>query len=87
MTLNLGSGHGQSVLEVVQAMEAASGHLIPYAITDCRPGDAAISVADLCKAARRLGGAPSAALSRSAAAAGPGSSRTLRDMSDEVSWC
>ena len=50
LTLNLGSGQGQSVLEVVQAMEAASGHSIPYAITDRRPGDAAISVADPTKA-------------------------------------
>ena len=46
LTLNLGSGKGQSVLEVVQAMEAASGRSIPYAITERRPGDAAISVAD-----------------------------------------
>jgi len=34
------------VLEVVQAMEAASGRSIPYAITERRPGDATISVAD-----------------------------------------
>ncbi len=55
LTLNLGSGQGQSVLEMVQAMEAASGCSIPYAITDRRPGDAAISVADPSKAAQRLG--------------------------------
>jgi UDP-glucose 4-epimerase len=55
LTLNLGSGQGQSVLEVVQAMEAASGRSIPYAITDRRPGDAAISVADPSQAAQRLG--------------------------------
>ena len=55
LTLNLGSGQGQSVLEVVQAMEAASNRAIPYAITDRRPGDAAISVADPTKADRRLG--------------------------------
>ena len=55
LTLNLGSGKGQSVLEVVQAMEAASGRSIPYTITDRRPGDAAISVADPTKAAERLG--------------------------------
>ena len=54
LTLNLGSGQGQSVLEVVQAMEAASGRSIPCAITDRRPGDAAISVADPSKAAERL---------------------------------
>ena len=55
LTINLGSGHGQSVLEVVQAMEAATGRSIPYAISDRRPGDAAISVADPSKAAQRLG--------------------------------
>ncbi len=55
LTLNLGSGQGQSVLEVVQAMEAASGRTIPYAITERRPGDAAISVADPSQAAQRLG--------------------------------
>lgn len=58
LTLNLGSGQGQSVLEVVQAMEAASGRSIPYGITDRRPGDAAISVADSTKAAERLGWRP-----------------------------
>ena len=55
LTLNLGSGQGQSVLEVVQAMEAASCRSIPYAITNRRPGDTAISVADPTKAAERLG--------------------------------
>ena len=55
LTLNLGSGQGQSVLEVVQAMEATSGRSIPYAITGRWPGDAAISVADPTKAAERLG--------------------------------
>ena len=55
LTLNLGSGQGQSVLEVVQAMEAASGRSIPYAITDRRLGDAAMSVADPSQAAQRLG--------------------------------
>jgi len=55
ITLNLGSGQGRSVLEVVQTMEAASGRSIPYAITERRPGDAAISVADLTKVSVRLG--------------------------------
>jgi len=55
ITLNLGSGQGYSVLEVVQAMEAASGRSIPYMITHRRPGDAAISVADPSQASQRLG--------------------------------
>ncbi len=36
-------------------MEAASGRSIPYEITDRRPGDAAISVADPSQAAQCLG--------------------------------
>ena len=53
--LNLGSGQGQSVLDVVKAMEAASNRSIPYTITARRPGDAAISVADPSQALARLG--------------------------------
>ena len=55
LTLNLGSGQGQSVLDVVKAMEAASNRSIPYEITERRPGDAAISVADPSQALARLG--------------------------------
>ena len=55
ITLNLGSGQGQSVLEVVKAMEIASNRPIPYKITQKRPGDAAISVADPTMALQRLG--------------------------------
>ena len=55
LTLNLGSGEGQSVLEVVEAMETASSRSIPYTITERRPGDAAISVANPSKAAEQLG--------------------------------
>ena len=55
LLLNLGSGQGQSVLDVVRAMEAASKRSIPYAIKERRPGDAAISVADPSKALARLG--------------------------------
>ena len=55
LTLNLGSGQGHSVLEVVKAFEEASGRPVPYAITNRRPGDAASSVADASLAAQRLG--------------------------------
>jgi UDP-glucose 4-epimerase len=55
LTLNLGSGQGHSVLEVVQAFEAASGRPVPYAVVDRRPGDAAASVADPDLAAQLLG--------------------------------
>ena len=55
LTLNLGSGQGHSVLEVIHAFEAASGRDVPYAITNRRAGDAAITVADPKEAHRRLG--------------------------------
>ena len=46
LTLNLGSGKGASVLDVVKAMEVASQREIPYRIAPRRLGDAAITVAD-----------------------------------------
>ncbi|MGJ7508116.1 UDP-glucose 4-epimerase GalE [Variovorax sp. GT1P44] len=39
VTLNLGTGHGASVLDVVKAFERASGRRIPYEIGPRRPGD------------------------------------------------
>ncbi|NQW38632.1 MAG: UDP-glucose 4-epimerase GalE [Cyanobacteria bacterium] len=55
LTLNLGSGLGHSVLEVVAAFESASGRPVPCELVARRPGDAAISVADPALAAQRLG--------------------------------
>ena len=55
LTLNLGSGQGHSVLEVVQAFETACGRPIPHTVVDRRPGDAAITVADPGLAERILG--------------------------------
>lgn len=55
LTLNLGSGEGHSVLEVVRAYERASGRPIAYRIEERRPGDVAVSVADPALAAERLG--------------------------------
>ena len=40
-TVNLGTGQGYSVLEVVHAFEEASGKKIPYEIVARRPGDVA----------------------------------------------
>jgi UDP-glucose 4-epimerase len=54
LTLNLGSGQGHSVLEVVAAFEAASGQAVPYEVVARRPGDAASTVADPSLAAERL---------------------------------
>ena len=55
LTLNLGSGQGHSVLEVVAAFANASGCPVPYELVARRPGDAASSVADPALAAQRLG--------------------------------
>jgi len=55
LTLNLGSGRGHSVLEVVAAFESASGRPVPYELVARRPGDAASTVADPALAAQRLG--------------------------------
>lgn len=53
--INLGTGHGYSVLEVVRAFEEASGVPIPHKIVGRRPGDIAVSYADPAKAQRLLG--------------------------------
>ena len=55
MTLNLGSGQGHSVLEVIQAFEKASGQAVPYAMVGRRPGDAASTAADPALAQKHLG--------------------------------
>ena len=55
LTVNLGSGSGVSVLELVKAFETASGRPVPYALVERRPGDAAITVADPSLAAARFG--------------------------------
>ncbi|XP_058790064.1 UDP-glucose 4-epimerase-like [Phymastichus coffea] len=44
--INLGSGKGHSVLEVIHAYEKASGKKIPYKIVERRAGDIASSYAD-----------------------------------------
>jgi UDP-glucose 4-epimerase len=52
---NLGTNRGYSVLELVLAFEEATGQKIPYRVVDRRPGDIAISFADVSKAQRELG--------------------------------
>ena len=54
-TVNLGTGCGYSVLEVVRAFEAASGRPVPYRFAPRRPGDVAACYADPALAARLLG--------------------------------
>ncbi len=46
MTVNLGTGRGYSVLEVIRAYEKASGRPIPYEIVGRRTGDIASCFAD-----------------------------------------
>ncbi|MBV2262216.1 MAG: UDP-glucose 4-epimerase GalE [Thauera sp.] len=54
-TLNLGTGRGYSVLEMVRAFEAASGRPVPYDIVARRPGDIAACWADPARAEHVLG--------------------------------
>ena len=53
--VNLGTGRGYSVLEVIAAYQRASNRELPYTITDRRPGDVPIYVARADKAAEVLG--------------------------------
>ena len=46
MTINLGTGKGYSVLEMVSAFEKASGKKVPYKIVERRAGDIATCFAD-----------------------------------------
>lgn len=46
LTVNLGTGRGYSVLEMVRAFSAASGKAVPYRIVGRRPGDIAQCFAD-----------------------------------------
>jgi len=55
VTYNLGTGRGNSVLEMVRAFEAASGRSVAYQIVDRRPGDVAKCYADPSLARDELG--------------------------------
>jgi UDP-glucose 4-epimerase len=55
VTYNLGTGRGNSVLEMVRAFEQASGRKIPYQIVARRPGDIAKCYADPSRARDELG--------------------------------
>lgn len=52
--VNLGTGEGYSVLDVVNAFEKANDVEIPYKIVDRRPGDIAVGYADATKAKELL---------------------------------
>ncbi|MCS7100098.1 MAG: UDP-glucose 4-epimerase GalE [Burkholderiaceae bacterium] len=55
VALNLGTGRGTSVLELVRAFEAATGQRVPYRIAPRRPGDIAACWADPSRAQQLLG--------------------------------
>jgi UDP-glucose 4-epimerase len=52
--INLGTGYGYSVLQMVSAFEKASGRSVPCQLDPRRPGDVAICYADPSKARRLL---------------------------------
>ncbi len=54
LTVNLGTGNGYSVLDIVKAFEKVSGKKIPYEIIDRRVGDIASCYADTSYAVKTL---------------------------------
>ena len=52
---NIGTGHGYSVLNIVNSFESSTGRAVPYKIVDRRPGDIATCYADPAKSAEKLG--------------------------------
>ena len=56
--INLGTEAGHSVLEVVKAVEQATGMPVPYDLAPRRQGDVAVLLASRAKAGRVLGWAP-----------------------------
>jgi UDP-glucose 4-epimerase len=55
LTINLGTGRGYSVLEMVRAFSTASGKPVPYRVVGRRPGDIAQCYADPSFALKVLG--------------------------------
>lgn len=55
LVVNVGTGRGYSVLEMLHAFETASGKKIPYRIVKRRPGDIAACYADTYLAKKLLG--------------------------------
>ena len=58
LEVNLGTGVGTSVMEVIEACRRASGHPIPVVMSPRRPGDPAELVAECSKARTVLGWEP-----------------------------
>jgi UDP-glucose 4-epimerase len=62
ITVNLGTGNGSSVLEIVRTFESVSGRSIPYEIRERRAGDVAACYADPTFAKNALGWASTRSL-------------------------
>ncbi|MEI6867237.1 MAG: UDP-glucose 4-epimerase GalE [Actinomycetes bacterium] len=56
--INLGSGGGYTVMEVIAAAERALGRAVPYEMAPRRAGDPAVLVADISKAGKLLSWKP-----------------------------
>lgn len=54
LTVNLGAGHGYSVLELVHTFQEVTGRAIPYRIVERRAGDIAMYFADATLAKQKL---------------------------------
>ena len=68
-TLNLGTGTGSSVLEVINAFEKVSGQKLQYQIVDRREGDITEAFANTEKANNILGWKAASTLEESLASA------------------
>jgi len=64
---NIGTGKGNSVLEVIKTFEAATGETVPYKIGPRRAGDIVASYASVDKAKKKLGWAAEKPLSEALA--------------------
>ena len=62
LTLNLGTGTGSSILEVIDSVQRVTGREIPVLLADRRPGDPAEAVASNEKARKLLGWEPQKSL-------------------------
>ena len=62
LTLNLGTGTGSSILEVIDSVRRITGREVPVRLADRRPGDPAEAVASNAKARELLGWSPQKSL-------------------------
>ena len=60
--INLGSGNGYSVFQIIRQFELSTGCKIPFSIQSRRDGDVAKCYADISKAKKLLGWTPNKSL-------------------------